>query len=88
MLRKSFRRNDLGLASFYICFIHDATHSTVMVHMGVAVDDCRHWALSKLFIGKCECGACRLGTDERVKNNPAFVALDQSQIRDIGRCGP
>ena len=76
-------RDDLDLAGLDIGLIDDATHAAVVIDMGVAVDDGKHWPLAELRGHEVVRCLGRLSRDQRIEHDPAGVTLDEGDVREV-----
>ena len=83
MFHESFGRDQHDLAADHVGLIHDASHARPVVHVCMRIDDAHDRTLAELFVDQFERRPRRLLRGQRVEHDPAGVALDEADVREI-----
>ena len=71
---------DRDLAAKDIGLINNPAHAAKVITMGMGIDHGRHRTGTELLVDKVESSPGRFLRGQRVKNNPALLALDKRNI--------
>ena len=74
-------RDNRYLATGYIRFINNAAHATKVVSVGVGLDHCRDRTGTQFFGNKIQGSSGGFLAGERIKHDPALVALNEGDVR-------